>query len=114
MADAEFWDLERGFWLQGEPHFRAHMAQGCIMAFPEPVGALTGSAIVESLQSVPRWKTVDFGKTILSRIGRHGVVLAYRAHAIRDGGPPYRALCSSTYIDTDAGWRLVQHQHTPI
>jgi|SRR5690625_3715892 len=42
------------------------------------------------------------------------IVLGYRAKAWRENGPPYRVLCTSTYRADDDGWKLVQHQQSPV
>lgn len=114
MTEKAVWDLERGFWLDGEAHFRKVMAERCVMVFAEPVGIIEGEAIVESLSQMPRWATVEMSQRTFSTIGGGVVVLAYRAEAARDGADTYRALCSSTYAKQDGEWRLVQHQHTPV
>ena len=41
------------------------------------------------------------------------IVVAYKAHAERDGSPPYQAYCTSTYRRLEhEDWRVVQHQQT--
>jgi ketosteroid isomerase-like protein len=114
VTEEDFWKSERRFWLEGEAHFLKMMAPGCIMVFPEPAGILAGEAITASLQSMPRWASVEMLDVALSRIGDQAVVLAYRAEARRGDDDPYRAFCTSTYAKTEDGWRLAQHQHTPI
>ena len=113
MNHEEFWENERRFWLEGEPHFRAMMAPDCVMVFPHPIGGLRGDAILDSLAQMPRWDDVDMAEATLSRISGDAVVLAYFAEGRRAGCEPYRVYCSSTYHRTDGGWRLIQHQHTP-
>ena len=113
MTDDDFWACERRFWLEGAPHFRAMMDPGCVMVFPEPVGVLTGEAILDAVDQMPRWSDVAMRATTLSRISGDAVVLAYFAEGTRSGQDPYRVYCSSTYHRTAEGWRLVQHQHTP-
>lgn len=114
MTDDELWDSERRFWLEGAPHFRAMMAPGCVMVFPAPVGVMTGDAILDAVAQMPRWADVTISETTLSRISPDVVVLAYFAEGQRDGQASYRTYCSSTYHRTADGWRLVQHQHTPV
>jgi predicted heme/steroid binding protein len=42
------------------------------------------------------------------------IVVAYTAHAQRDGHEAYVAHCTTTYRLTDAQeWQVVQHQQTP-
>lgn len=51
---------------------------------------------------------------VLGRSGDSVAVLAYRAEARRAEDGPYRAYCTSTYVRSGDGWKLVQHQQTPI
>ncbi len=113
MTDAEFWDVERRLWLGGAEAFRAWVAADCLMVFPDPAGILTGPAIVDGLAAAPRWERVGFADQALRRTDDAVAVLAYRAEAVRPGGDPYRALCSSTYAHAAGAWWLVQHQQTP-
>ena len=112
MDEQRIWAIERQFWLGGIEHFETNMVPGCLMVFPEPVGILTGTRITEGLRGAPRWSSVEFSATEFSRIA-DAVVLAYRAVGRRAASPEYRALCSSTYLRHDDGWRLIQHQQTP-
>lgn len=109
----EIWELERNFWLGGAEHFERTMADKCLMAFPDPVGILEGSHIVETLKGVPRWVSIEMTGTHVADLG-HTVTLAYRAEARREGEQPYRAVCSSTYVEAGGNWRIVQHQQSPI
>lgn len=110
--DDELWERERQFWLAGIGYFEASLAEGCLMAFAPPVGILAGADIAPTLQGVPRWAELDMRDQQQSTHG-DTAVLAYRAVANREGQATYRAVCTSTYVKTGQGWRLVQHQQTP-
>ena len=114
MTDAEFWETERELWLGGPEVFRRWVARECLMVFPEPVGILTGPTVVESIAPAPRWERVAFADSALRRSGTDAAVLAYRAEAVRPGGAPHRALCSSTDVQQAGTWWLIQHQQTPV
>lgn len=58
-GDPDLVRLERGFWLEGACFFRAHMAEGAVMVFPPPVGLLQGEAILQALEGVPRWRSLE-------------------------------------------------------
>ena len=61
MADLDdLWDCERGFWLDGVPHYERHLAPDARMVFPEPAGILDAVAIMQGLEGAPRWESVDF------------------------------------------------------
>jgi hypothetical protein len=111
MPHDALWELERGFWLQGVAHFRRFMAPDCVMVLPE-VGILAGPAILQGLESAPRWDAIEMTERQAVEAGS-AVVIAYRAEG-RRGAAAYRALCSSTYVGPLAHRRLIQHQQTPL
>lgn len=106
------WDLERRFWLRGPEHFARALDPDGVMVFP--FGVLRGAAITASLEGAPRWASVEIGERTLAQPTGELAVLAYRASGRRDGEAPYEAWCSSTYRRDGPGWRLVQHQQTPL
>ncbi len=83
------------------------------MVFPAPVGILTGPTAIDSIASTPRWESVTFTETVLRRLGSDAVVLAYGVDALRPGGAPFHAFCSSCYVRQAGDWWLMQHQQTP-
>lgn len=109
----EIVELERALWLEGAERFRACMAEGCVMVFPEPVGILRGDDILAGLEGVPRWSDLALAGLVATTAG-DTAILAYRAEARRGDGPPYRALCSSTWIRRAGAWRILAHQQTPL
>jgi hypothetical protein len=113
MTDAEFWEVERELWLGGPEAFRRWVPETCLMVFPAPTGILTGTAVVDSVTGAPRWERVVFSGGLVRRTGTEAAVLAYAAQAVRPGGMPYAALCSSCYVRQAGAWWLVQHQQTP-
>ncbi len=113
--DDEIARLEQAFWTQGAAHYRAFLDPACVMAFPAPTGILSGTqAITATLEGAPRWRAVTMHERRLARVGSDLAVHAYRAEAVREGGPPYVAYCTSTYRRDGQRWRLVQHQQTPV
>ena len=113
MTATDLWDRERGFWLDGPAFYADHMLPGAQMTFPDPVGILTGTAILDGLRGAPRWRTVTMQDTTALQVG-DTCALAYRATATRDGAASYTALCSSTYVLHDRRWLLMSHQQTPV
>ncbi len=112
--DDELWSMEEQFWTGGLPHYEHSLDASCVMAFPAPAGILAGAAIVEGLKGAPRWLSVAMTDRHLAHPAPELSVLAYRARGVRPGAPPYEAYCTSTYRRAADGWRLVQHQQTPI
>jgi hypothetical protein len=113
MTDAEFWEVERELWLGGAEAFRRWVAADCVIVLPEPAGILTGAAIFENV-GAPRWHRLEIARAVLRRGTTEAAVLGYLAEATRTDGSPYRALCSSSYVQVAGGWWLVQHQQTPV
>jgi len=112
--DAELWSLEEQFWTGGEAHYERVLDPHCVMAFPAPAGILAGARIVDGLKGAPRWASVTMTERHVAHPAPDVSVLAYRARGQRAGAPAYEAYCSSTYRRAPGGWRLVQHQQTPI
>ena len=79
MDDAVAWTLEERFWTGGEDHYRSALDPQCIMAFPAPVGIMSGTSITRSLAGVPRWSSVTMSERTIAHPGRGLVVLGYRA-----------------------------------
>lgn len=110
--DDDVWRLEELLWIGTLAEFKQAVHPACIMAFATPVGIMAGAEILQSLQGVPRWTSVMMRERQECRPADGVVVLAYEAEGEREGDPPYRAICTSTYWRSDHGWRLVQHQQT--
>jgi hypothetical protein len=113
-VEEEIWDIERGFWIEGEAFYRQRLGMPCTMVFPLPVGILRDRAVIDALGGTPRWRDVEMTHRACLRPNDACLLLAYEATAQREGEPPYSALCSSSYCKSEDGWHLVQHQHTPI
>jgi hypothetical protein len=114
MNDDELWSVEEKLWTNGADQYERTLDAQCVMAFPAPAGIMLGRKIVESLEGAPRWTSVTMGERHLVRPMPDVTILAYRARGTRDGAPAYEAYCTSTYRRASDGWRLVQHQQTPL
>jgi hypothetical protein len=114
MMDTEAWALERRLWLGGVEVYDALLGKDCVMAFPSPVGILKGDAITASLSGAPRWSSVMMSEKVVSRADADTLALGYRAEGRREGLSAYLAYCTSTYRRISGGWKLIQHQQTPI
>jgi hypothetical protein len=114
MNEDAIWSLEQQFWIAGESHYRSALDPECIMGFPAPVGIMMGKAIRESLAQTPRWSSVELSQRHLVRPTSDLIALGYRARGNRSGAEPYEAFCTSSYRATTGGWKLFQHQQTPI
>lgn len=116
LTDDDAWALEERFWTAGADHYDAALHADAVLVFPPPAGIMRADAAIEGLAQAPRWRRVSIDTRTIARPEPGTVVLAYRARAERDGGAPYEALCSSTYVrapDTRQ-WHLAVHQQTPV
>jgi hypothetical protein len=110
MTFDQFWPVEEALWLQGSETYGAVLHTFCLMAFSK-VGLLSADAVLEAVRG-QRWRLVAASDAVLNRINNEVIVLGYRAEALRDGSPPYRCVCTSTYVWAGEAWRLVQHQQS--
>ncbi len=109
----ELWDIERQLWLLGGEAYREKMAAECLMAFG-PMGVMRNEAIVEAIHVALRWTEVQMTEQTLIRPATDVAVLAYKALGSRERSETYLALCTSTYIRDPDGWKVAQHQQTPL
>ncbi|MDO5657177.1 MAG: nuclear transport factor 2 family protein [Paracoccus sp. (in: a-proteobacteria)] len=107
------WPTEKAFWLDGAGFYRDNLAPDAVMVFPEPVGILSGEAIIAALEGAARWDAVEITQRGALRSGET-LILTYHATGQRGDAAPYRALCSSTYGRVGSRWLLLCHQQTPV
>jgi ketosteroid isomerase-like protein len=109
----ELLDLEQQFWTGDAAFYAERLATDAVMVFADPVGTLTGPAIVESIRAAPRWRVVDITEAVQLELSPDAVLLTYRARASRGENDNYAARATSVYVRHTAGWRLAFHQQTP-
>lgn len=112
-TDSDLWQLEEKFWLGGGETFHSTMADGAIIVFAYPAGILQGDSARQGVTAQPKWRSVVMIDRTVNLRG-DVAVLAYRAEAERPDAPILKALCASTYLRDDGGWRLMSHQQTPV
>lgn len=111
MDDEAAWALEERFWLEGSSVYDDLVDPACLMAFPG-MGVMRAAEVLDSLDSAPRWASVEMTGRAVGRAGEDVIVLGYTAEGRRDGAEPYRCFCTSTYRADGERWRLAQHQQT--
>lgn len=109
----QLWQIEHDLWTGGADTFRSHLADLCVMAFPEPIGLCFGQKVIDLVRQAPRWNDVEMSEQSTVSPARGVIVLAYRAEG-RRGSDVYRAVCTSTYAEKQGAWKIVQHQQTPL
>jgi hypothetical protein len=107
--------MEREFWLGDAVFYRANLAMKSMMIFPDPIGVMTRSQVLESLEKSPRWDHVTMEDVRTLELDNGSVILTYRAFATRGKQQfSYSVLAGSLYVREENGWKLAFHQHTPI
>ncbi|WP_168222971.1 DUF4440 domain-containing protein [Oceanicola sp. D3] len=112
MTEAEFWKMEEKYWTGGSDYARSVTRDDAVFVFPYPAGILNAEASMKGLDGAVPWRSVTFHDRSFTHQGPVAV-LAYKAHAEREGEATFVALCASTYVDDGDGWRLMSHQQTP-
>lgn len=108
--------IEQGFWLRGAAHFRAHLDDRCLLAFPqagEMYGLFDREAVAATATPDNRWRDLTMHDRQLLELGEVALV-SYRAAVTTADGLPYAARVSSGYVRRDGGWKLAFHQHSPV
>ena len=113
MDDDRVWGLEASLW-KGEGDVHKTIDPEAQMALPSPPFIYSSERAIEAVEGTPRWSNVAFEDGTISRPQEGLIVVAYTAHAQRNGHEEYVAHCTTTYRRTETGdWRVVQHQQTP-
>ena len=113
----ELFEIEQGFWLEGEDFFRDHLDSECLLAFPqagEMHGVFPRNQVAATATQSNRWRDLEMGDRRVVRLGDGVAIISYRADVTRADGVPYVALVSSGYVRRDGEWKLAFHQHSPL
>jgi hypothetical protein len=114
MEDERVWAFEESLWTADALHYQDSIDQQVLMALPTPPFILGGPEAIEAVTHTPRWSDVELTERRVSRPQEGLIVVAYHAHAAKEG-ETYRAWCTSTYRRlSHEEWRVVQHQQTPV
>jgi len=114
MDDDRVWAFEESLWTADADHYAEAIDAECLMVLPHPPFVLGGDEAVKAVQATPRWASVVLSDRRVARPEEGLIVVAYHAHAEREGVDPYEAHCTSTYRRRGhEDWQVVQHQQTP-
>ena len=114
MDDDRVWEFEKSLWQADPAHYQQCIDTEVQMALPTPPFLFSGEQAIEAVTATPRWSNVSFEDGHISRPQEGLIVVAYTAHAQRDGHDDYVAHCTSTYRKDQSGeWQVIQHQQTP-
>ncbi len=114
MEDQRIWAFEESLWTGDEEHYRESIDEACLMVLPKPPFVISGPQAIDAVSATPRWSSIELSERHVSRPQEGLIVVAYTAHATKQGTEDYVAHCSSTYrrLEHDR-WKVVQHQQTP-
>ncbi|NBC88848.1 MAG: DUF4440 domain-containing protein [Alphaproteobacteria bacterium] len=107
------WRLERRLWVDGGAAYPEIVAPEAIMAFPG-MGFMSGTDATRAMEGMEGWQSVAMEEPRAEAPAEGLALLFYRGEGVRPDGSTYAAYCTSTYCAADGGWRLVQHQQTPV
>ncbi len=113
MDDIRIIEFERALWVGEADVYRRCVSPDCLMVVPAQPFLLRGEEAISSIESTPRWDSVDFADFAIKRPQEGLIVVAYGVSASR-GNERYDAYCTSTYRRVgEHEWRVIQHQQTP-
>lgn len=114
MEDQRVWAFEEGLWTGDAAHYRESIDGSCVTVLPKPPHVMSAEQAIEAVSATPRWSSVEMSERCVMRPQEGLIVVAYKAHARRQGAAEYHAYCTSTYRRVAHElWKVVQHQQTP-
>ena len=113
MDDDRVRAFEESLWTGDAQHYRESIDEACVMALPAEPFIFSSTDAIEAVAHTPRWREVRFENGRVMRPQEGLIVIAYTAHASKEGGEGYIAHCTSTYRRlAHEDWRVVQHSQT--
>jgi hypothetical protein len=119
MADGplaeELLALERRGWEAlcsdaGADYYRAHLADGALIAFP--FGVMDRAEALAAMERAAPWSDFEITDPRVVSLGADAAVLVYAVTAHRPDQEPLAAVMSSTYVRAAGGWQLAFHQQS--
>lgn len=105
-------EVERALWFEGAAAYRRHLAHEALVVVPG--ATLDRRSTITAIEQAPRWQHLDMYDEQNRALGSSGLLLHYRAEAVRADGSDYTALVSSIYEEGGGDPWLVFHQQTPL
>ena len=114
MTDIDaLWELERSCWTKGRSFYEGIITDGSIYAFPPPMGIFKGSQFVGQMNEEGPFASVSF-ENQHSQTFTDTVVLVYEGTGKPAQGDARKSHCTSVWMDTESGWKLMVHHQTPL
>lgn len=108
----EIWELERKCWVEGRSYYERILHAEAVYAFPPPMGIFAGNDFVSSMGEAGPCTDVEMTDRHAAVHG-DAVVIAYKGRGIAASGDRV-SHCTSTWVQTLAGWKLISHHQTPL
>lgn len=105
----ELFAIERGFWEQGAPHFRAFMDDVCLISFADMAGVRKNADIAAMAQDAPSWSDIDIQPRGFVHPTPEFALINYEIGATRNGGDCHRAIVTSGYVRRGDSWKAAFH-----
>lgn len=115
--EKQLFEIESGFWSQGADYFAAHLAERCLLAFPqsgEMHGLFSRDEVAATAASANRWRDLEMSDQQLLKLSDDVAMISYKADVTRADGVAYSALIASAYVRRSDAWLLASHQHSPL
>lgn len=114
MDDERIWGSEEGLWTGDAENYRATIDAECLMVLPATPFIVTGRQAAEAVADTPRWTKAELTDRQVARPQEGLIVIAYTAHAEREGEQAYEAHCTTVYRRLEhEKWQVIQHQQSP-
>lgn len=115
--EEQLFEIERGFWIEEEDYFLAHLDEHCLLAFPqsgEMHGLFSREKVASTATGANRWRDLRMSDRHLLKLAEDVAIISYRADVTKADGVAYSALIGSAYARRSSVWMLASHQHSPI
>ena len=110
----EITEIERGFWTGGEDYFHTHLAETCMLAFPQMAGVYARDEVAATAKDPLRWQELAMADRGFFQPTGDTAMICYEARAVRGSGEPYRALVGTLYVLGEDGWKMAFHSQAPL
>jgi hypothetical protein len=111
----ELLKIEEGFWRAAgdSDRYAEHLAADAVHVFPG-WGVASREAVLAGVAKADPWTSFAIEEPEVLFLSDASAAVVYRAHAQRQGQPPYEAAITSVYRRCPGSWELVVHQQTPL
>jgi hypothetical protein len=106
--EEQLFEIERGFWDKGEPHFRAHMDDVCLISFADMAEVKRNEEIAAMAREAPTWSDIEIEPCGFVHPTPDFALINYQI-AATGKDRRHRAIVSSGYVRRGDGWKAAFH-----